>query len=61
VLEDDMPEDGLVTPMPEQLSDGARQSVGRPARATEFMRRTRPVVPPIADFVRALDLTAGAQ
>ena len=56
-----MPEDGLVTPMPEQLSDGARQSVGRPARATEFMRRTRPVVPPIADFVRALDLTAGEQ
>ena len=56
-----MPEDGLVTPMPEQLSDGARQSVGRPARATGFMRRTRPVVAPIADFVRALDLTAGAQ
>ena len=54
-----MPEDGLVTPMPEQLSDGAR--LGRPARATEFMRRTRPVVPPIADFVRALGLTAGAQ
>ena len=61
VLEDDMPEDGLVTPMPEQLSDGARLSVGRPARATGFMRRTRPVVAPIADFVRALDLTAGAQ
>jgi hypothetical protein len=47
--------------MPEQLSDGTRQSVGRPARATEFMRRTRLVVPPIADFVRALDLTAGGQ
>jgi hypothetical protein len=46
--------------MAEQLSDGTRQ-FGRPARATEFMPRTRPVVPPIADFVRAPDLTAGEQ
>src|SRR5690349_24349658 len=34
-------------PMPEPSSDRTRQSVGRPARATEFMPRTRPVVPPI--------------
>jgi hypothetical protein len=47
--------------MREQLSAGERQSVGRPARAAEFMRRTSPIVSPIADFVRAPDLTAGEQ
>src|SRR6185437_4385565 len=34
-------------PMPEPSSDRTRQSVGRPARAAEFMPRTRPVVPQI--------------
>ena len=42
-----MPANDLVIPQPEPSSDRTRQSVGRPARATEFMPRTRPVVPPI--------------
>jgi hypothetical protein len=42
-----MPPTTWSLPMPEPSSDRTRQSVGRPARATEFMPRTRPVVPPI--------------